>query len=152
MASAGTVCSHAYRSALIPWATISASGVSPSSSARSRFTTTTAAPPSEICEALPAVMVPFVRNAGFNFASDSVVASGRMPSSVETTTASPFRCAISKGTTSSAKRSEVQAWWARWCDRAAHASWSSREMPISAFTSSEESPMCVSVKVDHRPS
>ena len=46
----------AYRSAHIPWATISASGSSPSSSAFDELITTVAAAPSDSCEALPAVM------------------------------------------------------------------------------------------------
>ena len=112
-AMAGTVCSQAYRSALMPWATISASGVTPSCSARSRSITTTAAPPSEICDAFPAVIVPSFWNTGLSLASDSSVASARIPSSVETTTGSPLRWGISKGTTSSAKRPDVHAWWAR---------------------------------------
>src|SRR5919197_904515 len=45
IARAGTVWRYAYRSADIPWATISASGSSPSSSAVARPVTTTAAPP-----------------------------------------------------------------------------------------------------------
>ena len=38
--------------------------------------TTTAAPPSEICDALPAVMVPSFSNAGCRLPSDSVVVPG----------------------------------------------------------------------------
>ena len=46
--------------------------------------TTTAAPPSEICEALPAVIVPALSKAGRSAASDSAVVPGRTPSSVST--------------------------------------------------------------------
>src|SRR5439155_14995543 len=91
-ARAGTVCSHAYRSALMPWATISTSGSAASFRARSLDITTTAAAPSEICDALPAVIVPFFLNAGASLLSDSTVVSGRMPSS---------RSSLSTGTTSS---------------------------------------------------
>ena len=42
----------------------------------------TAAPPSEICEALPAVMLPALSNAGRRPPSDSAVVSPRTPSSV----------------------------------------------------------------------
>ena len=52
--------------------------------------TTTAAAPSEICDAVPAVMVPSLRKAGRSLAKDSTVVSARMPSSVSTTT-SPRR-------------------------------------------------------------
>ena len=41
--------------------------------------TTTAAAPSESCEAFPAVTVPSGRNAGRSFASPSAVVSARMP-------------------------------------------------------------------------
>ena len=44
--------------------------------------TMTAAPPSEICDALPAVIVPSFANAGRRPPSDSVVVPGRTPSSV----------------------------------------------------------------------
>ena len=136
----------------MPWATISASGVTPNRSARSFVVTTTAAPPSEIWEALPAVIVPSGLNAGFSFPRDSAVVSRLMPSSRATTTGSPFRWGISTGTTSSVSRPASQASCARWWERAAQASCSSRPIFSSAFTSSEESPMCLSVKVDHRPS
>ena len=49
-------------------------------SATSALVTTTAAPPSEICEALPAVTVPSGVKAGRSFASASTVVS-RIPSS-----------------------------------------------------------------------
>ena len=124
----------------------------PNCSARSFVVTTTAAPPSEIWEALPAVIVPVGLKAGFSLASDSSVVSGRMPSSRATTTGAAFLCGISTGTTSSAIRPDSHASCARRCDRADHASCSSRPMWSSVLTSSEESPMCLSVKVDHSPS
>lgn len=57
-AIAGTVWRYAKRSAHIPDATISASGSIPSFAARSELVTTTAAAPSESCDAFPAVIVP----------------------------------------------------------------------------------------------
>ena len=66
----------------MPCATISAMGVAPICSARSALITTTAAPPFEICDAFPAVIVPSLWKTGFSFARDSVVVPGRMPSSV----------------------------------------------------------------------
>src|SRR5207245_5393503 len=41
---------------------------------------------------------------------------------------------------------------ALWCDRTDHSSCSSRPISSSRFTSSELSPMCCLVNVDHRPS
>ena len=55
----------------------------------------TAAPPSVICEALPAVMLPALSKAGRSAASDSKVVSARTPSSTLTTTGSPLRCGTS---------------------------------------------------------
>ena len=55
--------------ATTPCAPISASQVRPSSSALALLITTTAAAPSEICEAEPAVMVPSLANAGRSLAS-----------------------------------------------------------------------------------
>ena len=75
-----------------------------------------------------------------------------MPSSRSTTTGAPFRCGTSTGTTSSARAPDSQPACARRCDRADHASCSSRLIPSSAFTSSEDSPMTFPVNVDHRPS
>ncbi len=63
----------------VVWSMIRARGVSPSASAFSRAISSTAAAPSEICDALPAVTTPSGLNAGFNAASASSVVSGRMP-------------------------------------------------------------------------
>src|SRR6266540_2975297 len=90
-AIAGTVCRYANRSAHIPCARISASGSTPSASARWALITTMAAAPSESCEAFPAVMVPAAVNAGGSSARDSYVVRGRMPSSRSTTAVSPAR-------------------------------------------------------------
>ena len=90
----GCVSSDGSGPATMPKPTSSASGVTPSSSALARLVTMTAAPPSEICDALPAVIVPSFENAGRRPPSDSVVVPGRTPSSVSTTTGSPLRCGI----------------------------------------------------------
>ena len=59
-----------------------ASGSSPCSATASAEASSTAAAPSDSGDELPAVTVPSGRKTGFNAASDSVDASGRMPSSV----------------------------------------------------------------------
>ena len=82
IALAGCSCRLASGPATTPCAPISASQVRPSSSALALLITTTAAAPSEICEAEPAVMVPSVENAGRSLPRDSAVVSPRMPSSV----------------------------------------------------------------------
>ena len=76
--------------------------------------TTTAAAPSEICEALPAVMVPSLAKAGRSLPRLSAVVSGRTPSSEAKTTGSPLRCGISTGTISSAKAPFFSAMAASW--------------------------------------
>ena len=63
----------------VVWSTIRARGVSPSSRALSADISSTAAAPSEICEALPAVTLPSGLNAGLSAASASRLESGRMP-------------------------------------------------------------------------
>ena len=136
----------------MPWETISASGSTPSASARSALMTTSAAAPSEICEALPAVIVPSGPNAGGSWASESGVVSGRMPSSASTTETAPRRPVTSTAAISSADRPEALALAARSCERAAQASCRSRAIPSDSFTSSDDSPMCWPVNVDQRPS
>ena len=59
--------------------------------------TTTAEAPSEICEALPAVIEPSRANAGRKPPNDSGVVPGRMPSSVSTRSGSPLRWGTSTG-------------------------------------------------------
>ncbi len=109
VALAGCSCSVESGPATWPWAPISASHSRPSSSALALLITTTAAAPSEICDAEPAVMVPSLANAGRSLPSDSAVVSPRTPSSWETTTGSPLRCGIATGTTSSSKTPFFQA-------------------------------------------
>ena len=71
--------------ATTPCAPISARIGAPSSSALARHMTTTAAAPSEIWLAEPAVMVPSGANAGRSLASACAVVPGRTPSSSVTT-------------------------------------------------------------------
>ena len=64
-------------------------------------------------EALPAVTVPFFRNAGLSLAKPSNVVSGRGCSSVATSNGSPLRCGICTGITSLANKPFSQAAWLR---------------------------------------
>ena len=66
----------------VVWSTIRARGLSPSASAFSRDISSTAAAPSEICEELPAVILPSSLKAGLSCDSVSMFESGRMPWSV----------------------------------------------------------------------
>ncbi len=102
----------------------------------------TAAPPSEIWEALPAVMLPALSNAGRSPPSDSAVVSPRTPSSVSKTTRSPLRWGISTGTISSANRPSLMAVAARSWLAAARASWGSPgRWPAEAAYFSVPAPM-----------
>jgi hypothetical protein len=74
---------------------------------------------------LPAVVVPSGSKTGVSFARDSREVSRRIDSSAAT---SPT------GTISSPKRPSSCAAAARWCERSAHASCSSRVMPSSRET------------------
>ena len=89
--------------------------------------TTTAAAPSEIWEAVPAVIVPFAPNAGFRAARAAASVCGRTPSSAATVTDSPLRPGISIGTISTSKRPCAWAAAARRWERAANSSWSCRD-------------------------
>src|SRR6266852_1707177 len=86
----------------MPCATTSASGSARSFRARSSDMTTTAAAPSEICEALPAVIVPSFLKAGASLPSDSAVVPGRIPSSRSILVVGPRFELSSTATTSSA--------------------------------------------------
>ena len=94
----------------------------------------TAAAPSEICEADPAVCTPFSRATGLSLASFSRLVS-RRPSSRATVWVVPVglpsssRSGASMGTTWPAKRSSAQAWAARCWEARPKASVSSRVMP-----------------------
>ena len=113
----------------MPKLTSSAIGVIPSASALAADMTTVAAAPSEICEALPAVMVPSFANAGRRPPSDSTVVPGRTPSSVSTRIGSPLRWGISIGAISSASRPSFIAAAARSWLLAATSSCMSRVIP-----------------------
>ena len=129
MALEGWVSREVSGPATMPYPTTWPSGVTPSSLALSTDITTTAAPPSDICEALPAVMVPSLSNAGFRALSDSAVVPGRTPSSASKRSGSPLRWGTRTGTISSARRPSLAAAAAFSWLAAAKASWRSREMP-----------------------
>ena len=80
-----------------------ASGSMPRFSASSAVISTTAAAPSLRPEALPAVTVPSLEKAGRSFCIASIVAPGRIYSSLSTTT-SPLRVLTVKGAISSLNR------------------------------------------------
>ena len=84
--------------------------------------TITAAPPSEICDALPAVMLPALSNAGRSAPSDSAVVPARTPSSSLKRRGSPLRWGISTLTISASNRPSFWARAARSCDVAASSS------------------------------
>ena len=102
--------------ATTPCAPISARIGAPNSSAFARDMTTTAAAPSEICDAEPAVTVPSAANAGRSFARLAAVVPSRTPSSSVTARGSPFRWGTVTGTISSSKSPFFRAVIARSCD------------------------------------
>ena len=112
--------------ATLPCAPISARIGAPSSSAFARDITTTAAAPSEICEADPAVTVPSAENAGRSLASDAAVVPGRTPSSSEIVIGSPRRCGTVTLTISSSNRPFLRASAARSWLIAEYSSWAAR--------------------------
>ena len=149
----GCVRSEVSGPATMPKLTSSAMGVRPRSSALALLVTISAAPPSEICDALPAVIVPSLSNAGRRLPSESVVVSGRTPSSVSTTIGSPLRCGSDTGVISSARRPSFVAVAARSWLFAASSSWCSRVMPPnSPVYFSVPEPMCTASNAHHRPS
>ena len=66
----------------VVWSKIRARGSRPSASAFSRVISSTAAAPSEICEELPAVILPSSLKAGFSWRELLERGVGRMPWSV----------------------------------------------------------------------
>ena len=72
------------------------------------------------------MIVPSPPNAGDSPASDSAVTPSRIPSSVATSRSGPRRCGTLTSTSSSAITPLAVAAAARWCERAANASWSAR--------------------------
>ncbi len=103
---------------------------SPSSNALASLIIITAAAPSLMLEALPAVTDPRRSKVGCRLASPSALASTRGCSSVSTVRAAPL-CSVTTGTISSRKRPESIALRALCCELSARASCSSRLMPNS---------------------
>ena len=128
-APTGAVVNFAGSWAWAAWPVIRATGLRPSRSATLNLVITIAAAPSEIDEALAAVIVPSLAKAGRSLARDSAVVSPRTPSSVSKTTGSPLRCGTSTATTSSPNVPSAQALAAFWWLAAASWSWASRVMP-----------------------
>ena len=98
MASTGAISSHLGSMPETDCATMRAIGVRPSCAAVRSLVTTTAAAPSLVPGALPAVTVPSFLNAGRSLASASSEASARGDSSRRTMMGSPFFCGTSIGT------------------------------------------------------
>ena len=99
--------------------------------------TTQAEAPSESCEALPAVTVPFSPRTGASLARPSGEVSGRLPSSCVSVTASSrvsvvfLSCTsfvVAKGTISLSKRPACWAAAVRCWLTSAYSSWASRVM------------------------
>ena len=125
----------------IPYATRRPMGSRPFCSANNRSATIIAAAPLLRPGALPAVIVPSLRKAGFSLASTSKVVSGRLASSVSNISG-PFRPLTSTPTISAAKRPLFCAATKRCCERCAHRSWSSRVMLKRVTRSSVCQPEC----------
>ena len=125
-----------------------ASGWAPDCLRKASETTSTAAAPSVICEALPAVTVPPSLKAGLSWASPSAVVSRRIPSSAVKRSVRrcslPFtRPTVSTSTGTSSSWNLPASWAAaarRWLS-AAKASWSARETAYFSATSSAVMPI-----------
>ena len=125
-------------------------GVAPSSASSPAITS--AAAPSVMPGALPAVTVPPSGwNAGFSFASASVDVSRRGFSST-LTVSGPFLPWTVTGTSSASNAPLSMAAMARSCDRSANASCASRVTSCFAATRSAWTPMWTSQLEHHRPS
>ena len=96
-ASTGAIITHLGSTPLTACATMRAIGVFPRRDALRSLVTITAAAPSFVPGAFPAVTVPSFLNAGFSFASASREVSSRGDSSYFTTRGSPFFCGTSIG-------------------------------------------------------
>ncbi len=92
------------------WSTIRARARRPSSSAFSRLISSTAAAPSEICDALPAVIFPSGLKAGLSWLRPSSDVPGRMPWSVISVSPSIVICAISRSNRPSSVAFCASAW------------------------------------------
>ena len=96
-----------------------------------------------IWDELPAVIRPFSwRKAGLRLASTSTEESGRMPSSVAISSSVSARSSslMATGMSSRSKRPSAVAWAARWWERTANSSRSSRVMSHCSAISSAPSP------------
>ena len=118
-----------------------ASGVRPSAEAREALISTTAAAPSLMPEALPAVTLPVLSKAGRKPASPSADDFWLTNSSVAKISGSPLRCGMLTPTISSLKRPACCAAMALSCDASAKASCASREMPNCLAMFSAVTPM-----------
>ena len=117
------------------------SGFRPSAAAFLAVITITAAAPSLMPDALPAVTPPALSKAGRRPASTSALVLRLMNSSASKTTGSPFLCGMVTPTISSLKRPASCAAAAFICDASASASWASRVMPYFLATFSAVMPM-----------
>ena len=114
-ASTGPMPMISGESAVSPVETIRASGVSPSSFARVSLMTTSAAAPSFMGHALPAVTVPSGRNTGLSWeTASSVVPARGLSSCVTSVPSGSVRGAISRS-----QNPESRACSARLCERTA---------------------------------
>ena len=128
------------------------SGVRPSAAALAALMTITAAAPSLMPEALPAVTPPALSKAGRSPASTSALLLRLRNSSAEKTIGSPFFCAMLTGTISSLNlpascAAAAFCWLAK-----ASASCISRVMPNFFATFSAVMPMWYWLYTSHRPS
>ena len=127
--------------------TIRASGVIPSSRARTSLITTTAAAPSFSGQAFPAVTEPSVRNTGLSFPNPSRSVCGRGPSSAATTV--PLGSVM--GVMSFSKNPLAMARPAFCCDCMAYSSCAARVMPSSCATFSAVWPMEIYTSANSSP-
>ena len=109
----GAIITHSGAQPPVAYAVTRARAVIPSSDAISSLITTSAAAPSLIEDALPTVTVPSFLNAERSPATDSIVMSARMFSSVLNSTASPFRWGTLTANFSASKRPSLVASLAR---------------------------------------
>src|SRR5262249_19925289 len=136
MPSTAAIITHSGAVPLVASPTMRTIGCGPSCLAREPEVTTTAADPSFIVEALPAVTVPSFLNTGFKFASDADEVSSRGPSSLSNSVdASPFFLAgSSTGTIWLLKRHSFHACTALQCELTAYSSCCSRVTPYFCAT------------------
>ena len=140
-ASTGAIITHLGSTPLTACPTMRAIGSRPFFCAHSSEVTTSAAAPSFVPGAFPAVTVPSFLNAGRSRASFSTEVSARGPSSFLNTIRSPFLCGISTGRICDSNRHSWAAATAlRWLSTA-NRSCSSRLILYFSATSSPVCPM-----------